>query len=169
MEGLGEGADVYLTKPFKAEELLVRITNLLENRRKLQRYYLAMSQGQQAPKEIKGIGDGHQKEDKFLLQVRNVINDHLTDYDFSVETLSSAIHLSQSQLNRKLKALTNLSANKLIRTIRLSHARHLLETTDDPVIAVAFDSGFSDPDYFSRVFKKELGLTPTEYRDEKRR
>ena len=166
LEGLGEGADVYLIKPFKAEELLVRIMNLLENRRKLQRYYLALSQGNQITSELQAIGDGDKKEDKFLMQVRQVINEHLTDYDFNVEALSSAVHLSQSQLNRKLKALTDLSANKFIRIIRLSHAQHLLKTSDEPVTAVAYDSGFKDPDYFSRVFKKELGLTPTEYREQ---
>ncbi|MCB9035478.1 MAG: helix-turn-helix transcriptional regulator [Lewinellaceae bacterium] len=73
--------------------------------------------------------------------------------------------MSHSQLHRKLTALTGLSANRFIRFIRLSKARILLKDPGLSIAEVAYDTGFTDPVYFSRVFKKEFGMTPTSFRE----
>ncbi|MCB0616272.1 MAG: helix-turn-helix transcriptional regulator, partial [Phaeodactylibacter sp.] len=74
--------------------------------------------------------------------------------------------MSHSQLHRKLSALTGQSATYFIRYLRLQHAKALLNDPRLTVAAVAFDTGFSDPDYFSKVFRKEFGKTPSEYREQ---
>ena len=86
-------------------------------------------------------------------------------FSFTVEALCKEVCLSHAQLYRKLSALTGLSANKFIRSIRLNKAKSLLLDPEMTITAVAFDSGFSDPSYFGKVFKQEFGLTPLEWRE----
>ena len=75
--------------------------------------------------------------------------------------------MSQSQLNRKLNALTGYSANKFIRIIRLQKASKLLRETEDTISSIAYDTGFNDPDYFSRLFRREFKQTPSTFRKQK--
>jgi len=164
MEGLNLGVDAYLEKPFYQEELLVRIRKLLELRRQLQDYYLRTA-GLQSGKIA--LADAHEvvlKEDAFVLRARELVESHLTDCDFNVELFCKEMHLSHSQLHRKLDALTGMSANQFIRSLRLQKAKSLLLQPELSITAVAFDSGFNDPGYFGRVFKQELGMTPVEWR-----
>ncbi|MCB0586947.1 MAG: AraC family transcriptional regulator, partial [Phaeodactylibacter sp.] len=81
------------------------------------------------------------------------------------QSLCRELHLSSSQLQRKLNALTGLSPVKFIRHIRLNRAREFLNDPSRSITSIAFDTGFNDPDYFSRVFRQEFGKTPTEYRE----
>jgi len=71
--------------------------------------------------------------------------------------------MSNTQLFRKLKALTNLSANQLIRFVRLGKAKELLRNSSLTIAEIAYQTGFSDPSYFSRIFSREVGMTPTEF------
>ena len=103
-------------------------------------------------------------EDFFVKKVRMTIEAHLDDLDFNVEQLCQEVHMSTSQLYRKMEALTGLSANKFIRSLRMEKAKQLLQERERSITAVAFDSGFGDPAYFARVFKKEFGMTPQEWR-----
>ncbi|HOY04517.1 MAG TPA: AraC family transcriptional regulator [Saprospiraceae bacterium] len=103
-------------------------------------------------------------EDSFVKKVRMTIEAHLDDLDFNVEQLCQEVHVSTSQLYRKMESLTGLSANKFIRLLRLKKAKQLLSERELSITSVAFDSGFSDPAYFARVFKKEFGMTPQEWR-----
>jgi YesN/AraC family two-component response regulator len=164
MEGLQYGADVYLTKPFLKEEILIRIQSILAQRRRLQSYY----------QQLYGIKDPNAGEDavllasrsenQFIQKVRSSIEDHLDDASFGVDQLCQDMAMSNSQLYRKLKAQTGLSAQELIQSIRLAHAKTLLKQTENTISEIAYDCGFSDPEYFSRVFKKETGSSPSEYR-----
>ena len=107
-----------------------------------------------------------QQEDYFVLKVRRSVEAHLDDYEFNVEQLCKDVGMSHSQLHRKLSAVTGLSANKFIRSIRLNKAKELLRQEPPlSVIAVAMDCGFNDPGYFGRVFKKEFGRTPGEWQE----
>lgn len=158
LDGLRLGADVYLAKPFQREELLAHIDNLLESRQKLQAHYLGVA-GLAAPPVTE------QPEDRFVLKVRQAIEAHLDEYDFTVEQLCRETGMSNAHLHRKLTALTGLSAIRFMRHIRLKHAKELLRDPANSITAVAFDTGFNDPSYFSRIFKQEFGVTPKEWRE----
>ncbi|MBK7869180.1 MAG: helix-turn-helix transcriptional regulator [Saprospiraceae bacterium] len=97
--------------------------------------------------------------------MRQAVEDHLDDSEFSVEILCKVLLMSHSQLHRKLSALTGFSANTFIRYVRLTKAKELLSNPALTITAVAFDTGFNDPSYFGRVFKQEFGVTPQEWRE----
>ncbi len=168
IEGLEQGADVYLEKPFNREELLVRIKKLMEIRQSLHSYYLKKAglANNTVPAEIftEGIIGDTKMEDEFVKKIRQVIEDNLTVANFTVEQLCKLVFMSHSQLHRKLEALTGCSPNKFIRIIRLNNAKTLLQKTSNSIASIAMDSGYSDPGYFARVFKQEYQLTPQEWR-----
>lgn len=165
LEGLEHGADAYLAKPFHKEELLIRIKKLLELRHQLQAYYQASAGIAENRSAFKDVSDTHTIEDQFVKRVHKVVEDNLDNFDFTVEQLCQEIHMSNSQLHRKLSALTGLSATKFIRYIKLNKAKELLLQPELTITAVAFDTGFQDPSYFGRVFKQEFGVTPQEWRE----
>jgi signal transduction histidine kinase/DNA-binding response OmpR family regulator/ligand-binding sensor domain-containing protein len=163
MEGLERGADVYLHKPFNREELLIRIKKLLELRTTLQQYYLKQSGLTDKTVSVPVPAD-NKTEDAFVKKVREMIEAHLSDLDFTVEQLCKIIFMSHSQLHRKLEALTGCSPNKFIRIIRLNKAKELLKDPGNSIASIALDCGYNDPSYFSRVFKQENNVTPQEWR-----
>jgi signal transduction histidine kinase/DNA-binding response OmpR family regulator/ligand-binding sensor domain-containing protein len=169
LEGLSTGADAYLEKPFNKEELLIRINKLLELRKNLQQYYLkkaGLADVDQSPAIVEGAGNmaNNKKEDEFVKKVREAVELHLADTDFSVEQLYKSVFMSHSQLHRKLDALTGYSPNKFIRMIRFNKAKELLRDPSNSIGSVALDCGYNDPGYFARIFKQEYGVTPQEWR-----
>ncbi len=169
MEGLQQGADAYLEKPFNREELLLRIKKLLELRHSLQHYYLKKAglENNYQPEE-KIIEEGPAKEtpieDAFVKRVREAIEENISDAGFTVEQLCRKVFMSHSQLHRKLDALTGCSPNKFIRILRLNKAKEMMGNPANSIAAVAYDCGYNDPGYFARVFKQEHGETPQEWR-----
>jgi len=169
MEGLENGADVYLEKPFNREELLIRVKKLLELRKNLQQFYMKKA-GINNDTETETIGQPeeqlteHKIEDEFVKRVREAVETHLADTGFSVEQLCKMVFMSHSQLHRKLDALTGCSPNKFIRIIRLNMAKDMLKHTNNSIASIALDCGYNDPGYFARVFKQEYGLTPQDWR-----
>lgn len=103
-------------------------------------------------------------ESPFLRQARQVVEAQLQDPDFSVQMLAREMRMSHSQLHRKLRAQTGLSTSHFIRNIRLDKARELLKDPELTIMAIACDTGFRDTDYFYRVFKRETGMTPGDFR-----
>ena len=99
--------------------------------------------------------------------IRQTISSNLEDHQFSVELLSRKVGISKPQLYRKLKADLGVSANRLITLMRIEKAKTILEQDALEISHVAYSIGFSDPDYFSKVFKREVGMRPSEYRKEK--
>ncbi len=169
LEGLNTGADAYLEKPFNKDELLIRINKLLELRKNLQQYYLkkaGLADAAESSGIIAGTGDmlNNKKENEFVKKVREVVELHLADTDFSVEQLYKSVFMSHSQLHRKLDALTGCAPNKFIRVIRFNKAKELLKDPSNNIGSVALDCGYNDPGYFARIFKQENGLTPHEWR-----
>jgi signal transduction histidine kinase/DNA-binding response OmpR family regulator/ligand-binding sensor domain-containing protein len=171
MEGLQQGADAYLEKPFNREELLLRIKKLLELRQLLQQHYLnkaglhvdSESQVTTTPEEPVPVLE-NQVEDAFVTKVRNVVEANLSNADFTIEQLCRLVFMSHSQLHRKLDALTGCSPNKFIRIIRLNKAKDMMKDPANSIAAVAYECGYNDPGYFARVFKQEYGETPQEWR-----
>lgn len=168
IEGLQQGADAYLEKPFNKEELLVRIKKLLEMRKNLQQYYLKQAgiQGDALvePVIVPDRKNDHAIEDSFVKRVREAVEQNLTDANFTVEKLCKQVFMSHSQLHRKLEALTGCSPNKFMRMIRLKKAKELLQHSTNSIASVAMDCGYNDPGYFARVFKQEYAVTPQEWR-----
>lgn len=100
----------------------------------------------------------------FFKKMAGIAEARCTDAAFSVAALSEALHLSPSQLQRKIAAITDLTPTQIIRDLRLARARYLLQTTDLTVAEVSYRSGFNDPSYFTRLFAREMGCTPSEWR-----
>lgn len=169
IEGLQQGVDAYLEKPFHQEELLVIIKKLLELRENLQSYYLKkVGLNDHSLKQTiipNEIIDLKKIENSFVIKVREAVEKNLTDPNFTVDQLCSIVFMSHSQLHRKLDALTGYSPNKFIRIIRLNKAKELLQNSKNSIAAIAFECGFSDPGYFTRVFKQEYDVTPQKWRN----
>ncbi len=158
-EGLEGGADVYLTKPFIKEELLLRLRKLIELRQQLQARYAAMA----LPKP--GQEDKLQPEDAFLNKLRVVLEENMDDESFGIAEICSAIGISRMQLHRKIKALTGKATSRYIRSIRLHKALQLLLQTSLNISEIAYEVGFRNHAYFSATFLEEFGLTPKEARE----
>ncbi len=155
LEGLEYGADAYLAKPFHKEELLIRIRKLIELRKQLQARYQNLSAP--LPKTTKTLA----VEDEFVQKVKAAIEAHLDDPEFGVEEVSKAIFLSRTQVHRKLKALTGKSTGQFIHSVRLHTAKKMLEEQDMSVTQVAFEVGYKELSYFSRLFSAEFGCSPS--------
>ncbi len=163
LEGLETGADAYLPKPFHKKELLVRLKNLLDLRNQLQKHYLSLAAGKVTESQF---ASASKADDQYVQKVRSIIEAHLENSNFTVADLCQHMAISHSHFHRKIKALTGYSANQFIRFIRLSKAKEELVHTDKTIAEVAFETGFTDPVYFSRVFRKNYQITPSAYRQQ---
>jgi YesN/AraC family two-component response regulator len=162
LAGIGEGADAYLVKPFDPKELQLRVRKLLELRKKLQYHYLHVAGvDTDTPNEK---GEALIRENKFVENARDLVHTHLADPLFDVSFMCKELGMSRTQLHRKLTSLTGLSANQFIRAIRIKNAQDLLEKTSYSISEIAYQTGFSSPGYFTKVFKAETGKTPKQYR-----
>ena len=157
-EGYEHGADSYITKPFHSKVLLARIDNLLKQRKLLKHLF----QGSQEAEQEIAASHLEDRDKKFLKQLHTIIQQNLSDSEFSVEDIGKQIGLSRVQLYRKVKAMTGSSVVDLLRKARLTKAKRLLETRSMSVSEVAYDVGFSAPSYFTKCFKEEYGILPGE-------
>ncbi len=155
MEGLTLGADAYLTKPFNADELLLRVKNLIDSRVKLWEHFNA--KGVLVVRDV----DMHSVEDQFLEQVLKAIRANVDNEYLSVGDLAREVGFSKSQLHRKLKALCNKSPNQLIIEFRLNEAKRMLEDKAGTVSEVAYSVGYSNMSYFTKSFKEQFGVLPS--------
>ncbi|WP_461117682.1 hybrid sensor histidine kinase/response regulator transcription factor [Spirosoma jeollabukense] len=160
--GLRRGADAYLVKPFSLEELRVVLSNQLQSRRLLQRYFSQLALGIAGPIPNEAPETG---EDQFLLRLRSNVLPHLDNPALDIEMICTMMGTSRNSLHRKMTALTGLSMNRYLRTLRLQKAKELLLLPDLNITQVADAVGFQDPSYFGRVFAEEFGLSPSQYRD----
>jgi signal transduction histidine kinase/ligand-binding sensor domain-containing protein/DNA-binding response OmpR family regulator len=157
LKGLQTGADEYLTKPFDRQELMVRVDNLLESRRKLRERFSKQLLVQPAEITVNST------DERFLQHAFKLLEANLSNADFDVAAFSLEIGMSQTHLHRKLTALLGQSANELIRTFRLKRAASLLIQQHGNVSEIAFMVGFTNPNYFSKCFRDQFGQTPTGY------
>ncbi|HEX9251771.1 MAG TPA: ATP-binding protein [Ignavibacteriaceae bacterium] len=155
--GLETGADDYLTKPFNSAELLLRIKNLIDQRKKLREKF--SREITLEPKEIAVTSI----DQKFLTRVLEIVEKNVSNENFSAEDFAENVGMSKTHLNRKLNALTDTSANEFIRTYRLKKAARLLSGKSGNISEIAYEVGFSNPSYFAESFKKLFGYSPSEY------
>jgi signal transduction histidine kinase/DNA-binding response OmpR family regulator/ligand-binding sensor domain-containing protein len=157
LTGLETGADDYLTKPFDAHELNVRVRNLIDNRRKLRERFGRELRIQ--PSDITVTS----ADEKFLQRVMKIVEDNMGDSEFSAELFGREAGLSRMQLHRKLTALTGQSASDFIRMMRLKRAAQLFEAQSATVSEIAYEVGFNNLSYFAKCFREQFGILPHDY------
>ncbi len=158
IEGIRTGADVYITKPFEIEFLEANIDHLIVRKKELSDYF--RNEIMLQPIE----GDKRENVDeKFVRKVVQIIEANISNPDFSVEILSDEIAMSTTHLYRKLKSITKLSANEIIKKYRLKKASILLKNKEGNISQIMYDVGFTNLSYFSKCFKTEFGLSPKEF------
>ncbi len=158
LEGLESGADDYLIKPFNLDELKARIYNLINIRKILQEKFSGMSRKKELH-ESKKLSDVNER---FISKVMEVMCRHMPEVEFTIEDFGNEVGMGRSQLHRKLKAITGKSASRYLRSYRLSVAKEMIENDKGNISEIAYSVGFSSPIYFSKCFKDEFGIAPSE-------
>jgi ligand-binding sensor domain-containing protein/signal transduction histidine kinase/CheY-like chemotaxis protein/AraC-like DNA-binding protein len=158
--GLQTGVDEYLLKPFVPNILFLKITKLLINRENLKKKFSLDDSVL-----LESIAENSQDQ-QLMNKVFKLIDDNLSEEEFGVEALSEAIGMHRSNFSKKISSITGSSPQDLIKTRRMKHAAKLLLASGKNVSEVAYETGFSDPKYFSRVFKSYFGVLPSEYVDQ---
>jgi len=161
LSGLENGADDYITKPFKPEELRLRVRNILHSRRQYHEKFARVLQLE--PREITVTS----ADELFLKQALSIIETQMANTSFGVEQFAQALAVSRPVLFTKIKALTNQTPNNFIKTLRLKRAAQMLLQSDMPVAEVGYQVGFPDARYFRKAFFAQFGCNPSEYAEKK--
>lgn len=157
LEGLQEGADDYITKPFDPAILEARVNNLIESRFRLRK--LLTEENTNKPSEE----SDKTPKSPFLLKIDKILNQHFTDPDFNVAKLAEKMYLERRQLQRKLKDEAELSPGEAIKKYRMEQASKLLIEDAGTISEVAYAVGFNSLAYFSFSFKEHYDISPSEY------
>ena len=156
MEGIELGADAYMVKPFDMRLLRLRLSQLITSRQLIFNKYFSRVTDISANISTTSL------DKEFIEKVLNYIYDNIDNPDLSVESLASQLNLSRSQFYRKIKALTDQTANEFIRNIRLQKAKEIIENGNTNISEVYYKTGFSSSSYFAKCFKNYFGILPTE-------
>ncbi|MDQ8005331.1 MAG: two-component regulator propeller domain-containing protein [Pedobacter sp.] len=157
INGYEKGADAYITKPFSTQILALNVKNILATKEAGRQKFVRDILLNPEPVKIES------PDDKFLAKLMQIIEQNLDNTDFDVTALTQEIGMSKTVLYKKVQAITNLSVADLIKSIRLKQAAYLLESNQMTVAEVAFAVGFNDRKYFSKEFKKQYDVSPSEY------
>lgn len=157
IECYNAGADGYISKPFDLKVLEARINNFLFNKKGKQEVFKSDVEINISTLEYPSI------DEQFLNNAIKIIEDHLSESEFDVNTFAEHLHMSKSSLYRKMKTMTGLSPIEFIRNIRLKHACQMLKDKAVSISEVAYSVGFSDPKYFTSCFKLEFNVTPSDF------
>jgi len=172
VRGMECGIDDYITKPFSAAYLLARVNNILQKRQLLQRYYQEslLSGNVQDPADVEvpegmpHLPEMSSADQRFLSLVISHLQQHLSDADYSVDTMAEAANMSRSTFGRKVRALMGQAPVDLLRDMRLQRAASLIDGSEMTIAQIAYEVGFNDPHYFGKCFKAFYQMTPTEYK-----
>ena len=157
IEGLEEGADAYIEKPFSMEYLRANVANLLSNRERLRRHFIEFP-------FIKADAMAQTKADEmFISKLNEYVLRHLDNTDLQIDDIADAMNMGRSNFYRKLKGILNMSPNEYLRLFRLKQAASILKEGTYGVVEVSYMVGFSTPSYFSGCFKKQFGVLPKDF------
>ena len=179
IEGLGLGADDYIAKPFDTAILASKVASILKNRRRLSQYYmdrsLALVRGETASESASSeqivCSDSYEnveeavlnpQDQAFVDKATHLVLSHLSDTDFNIDRLCREMAMSRTLFYGRLKTLTGQSPQDFMRLIRLEQAAIFLKQGDS-VLDVSVKAGFLNVKYFSTVFKKHFGVSPSKY------
>lgn len=166
-EGYATGADAYITKPFKLEELEIRINTLIANRRKIREKFAKAAKKDASENTVAPQSAYSNPEQAFLEKAERTILEHIDDTEYDRDTFAQDMGMSGSSLYQKIKNATGMTVVAFTQSVRLQEARRIMDEEPDIFIAdLALRVGFNTPKYFSRCFKKEYGMYPTEYAEE---
>lgn len=159
IEGYEYGADAYITKPFSTEVLLSQVIRLIKNRKLIREKYLSQN-------FMVDISDSlSSKDDEFIMNLRKIIEENITDVDLNVKKLSRKMNISDTQLYRKVKSITGYSPVEFIRILKLKKSCELLKQRNHTVKEVCYQVGFNNLSYFVKCFREHFGVTPAVFRD----
>jgi signal transduction histidine kinase/DNA-binding response OmpR family regulator len=156
-EGLEEGADSYIPKPFNSRHLQIRVKKLLELRRKMQERYKGELLIAEDDKDLSRL------DRKFLNKISQIVEEHLEKEELTVEELSQLLGLSRVHVYRKIKKLTGMSVSEFVRSVKLKLSLNLIKTSGKTIAEIAYEVGFSSPSYFTKCFKDQFGISPSEF------
>ena len=162
-EGIEAGADAYISKPFSMTHLLLQINKLIEKREKLHRHYSTNESFVEIEQEIENESIIPERDNQFLKLVEDLLEQHLTNADFSVDDFAAMTNTGRTLFFKKIKYLTGYSPNEFIRVRRMKKAAELLKTYKYNVSEVSYMVGINDPFYFSKCFKAQFGCSPSHY------
>ena len=160
VEGLECGADVYVEKPFSVKQLHMQIENLLKLRQSFHKLMVSLA-GDTVAVSTTDFAMS-QKDCEFIAKIQGVIAEQLADENFSIDTLAEQMNMSRSNFYRKIKALSGMSPNDYLKTLRMNRAAELI-VSGTRISEVAAQVGFTSSSYFAKCFKAQYGVLPKEY------
>lgn len=158
LEGIESGADAYITKPFSPQLLMARILQLLNQREILRQKF------GKVPQEIRSAMLRNEQDSLFVKRLDSIVYSRLGEQDLSVDKVAGLLHLGRTIFYKKVRGTTGYTPNEYIRVIRLRKAAELLKEGEKNVSEVAYAVGFDNPYYFSKCFKEQFGMPPSQYR-----
>lgn len=158
LEGTESGADAYITKPFSPQLLMARILQLLNQREILRQKF------GKVPQEIRSAMLRNEQDSLFVKRLDSIVYSRLGEQDLSVDKVAGLLHLRRTIFYKKVRGTTGYTPNEYIRVIRLRKAAELLKEGEKNVSEVAYAVGFDNPYYFSKCFKEQFGMPPSQYR-----
>ena len=172
IKGAELAIDDYIVKPFSTTYLKTKVTALLKQRELLRMQMLNEAKQKGTAFQLPTTFPQEQiksADEKFVQELMKVIEQNLSQSTMVIDDIASTFNMSRSLFNRKVKAILGCPPIDLVVNMRIKYALSLLETTDYNISEIAYRSGFNDPRYFSRIFKKTTGKTPKQYQLDKQK
>lgn len=172
IKGIEQGIDDYITKPFSTTYLKVRITSLIRQRKLLQENFRQNLLSKDPSADIRhelSPADPQLTpyDEQFIEQMMNFMEENMSNSELTVEDIATALAMGRTVFYKKIKSIIGLSPIDFISEIRIKRAVQIFDSGEQNIAQVAFMTGFDDPKYFSRCFKKQVGITPTQYKKQK--
>ena len=167
IEGLKSGIDDYITKPFSATYLKLRVSNIISHRRIIQQTFVEQLKPDDKKTYKLESPEIVNADNEMMKKLMDFMEDNISNTEMKIEDLADAVNLGRSVFYGKIKSITGMTPVDFVRHIRMLRAEELITRSDYSFSQIAYMVGFSDPKYFSKCFKKETGMTPSEYRSHK--